>query len=223
MFKKILAVEDFESASISVQKALFDLQISEEKTSFVHYCDEAFALFQKSIAENFPFDLIITDLSFEEDYKLQKLKSGIELITEIRKILPEVKILVFSGEKRPKKIKPLFDDLKIDGFVSKGRMDVQDLKKAIKTIYNNETYLSQENIVHIRKNNIVEISTVEYTLLKLLSDGVFQKEIPNFLKQKDLKPNSLSSVEKTLNHLKESFAAKSNEHLIAICKDLGIL
>ena len=78
MFKKILAVEDFESASISVQKALLDLQISEEKTSFVHYCDEAFALFQKSIAENFPFDLIITDLSFEEDYKLQKLKVTVQ-------------------------------------------------------------------------------------------------------------------------------------------------
>jgi len=43
------------------------------------------------------------------------------------------------------------------------------------------------------------------------------------LKEKSIKPNSLSSVEKTLNNLKETFAAKSTEHLVAICKDLGVL
>ena len=43
------------------------------------------------------------------------------------------------------------------------------------------------------------------------------------LKEKSIKPNSLSSVEKTLNNLKETFAAKSTEQLVAICKDLGVL
>lgn len=223
MFKKILVVEDFESASISVRIALKDLQVAEECTNFVNYCDEAFELFSKSSAENKPYDLLITDLSFEPDFKVQKLKSGQELITEIRKFSKDIKIIVFSGEKRPRKIKPLFDDLKINGFVSKGRKDVQDLKKAIEAVYKNKKHLSQENIVHIRNNETVELTTVEYFLLKLLSEGIIQKNIPDFLKQKDLKPNSMSSVEKMLNQLKESFEAKSNEHLIAICKDLGIL
>jgi hypothetical protein len=43
------------------------------------------------------------------------------------------------------------------------------------------------------------------------------------LKSRDLKPNSLSSIEKTLNQLKETFSARNNEHLIAISKDLGVL
>lgn len=221
MFQKVLAAEDFESASISVQKSLTDLNIAD--ASFIYYCDEALDLLQKSLHQNKPFDLLITDLSFEEDFAKQNLKSGKELIIEARKLLPTLKILVFSGEKRPQVIKELFSDLEIDGFVSKGRMDVKNLKTAISTIFENKKYISSENLINLRKTDTIELTAVEFSILKLLSEGIFQKDMTEMLKEKSLKPNSLSSVEKTLNYLKETFAAKSNEHLIAICKDLGVL
>ena len=221
MFQKVLAAEDFESASISVQKSLTDLNIAD--ASFIYYCDEALDLLQKSLHQNKPFDLLITDLSFEEDFAKQNLKSGKELIIEARKLLPTLKVLVFSGEKRPQVIKELFSDLEIDGFVSKGRMDVKNLKTAISTIFENKKYISSENLINLRKTDTIELTAVEFSILKLLSEGIFQKDMTEMLKEKSLKPNSLSSVEKTLNYLKETFAAKSNEHLIAICKDLGVL
>ena len=221
MFQKIIAAEDFESASISVQKALSDLKIPE--TQYFNYCDDALDFIKKSLAENKPIELLITDLSFEEDYKIQKLKSGKDLIIEARKLVPNLKILVFSTEKRSQILKELFDDLKINGFVSKGRMDVQNLKKAINTIYKNEKYLSQENLINLRKTDTIELTTLEFTVLELLSEGISQKKMPEILKNKNIKPNGLSSVEKTINVLKETFSAKSNEHLISICKDLGIL
>ncbi|WP_373707953.1 response regulator [Kaistella sp.] len=221
MFQKVLAAEDFESASISVQKSLTDLNIAEKK--FVYYCDQALVLLKESLRENKPFDLLITDLSFEEDFSKQNLKSGKELIVEARKLLPNLKILVFSGEKRPQIIKELFSDLRIDGYVNKGRMDGKNLKTAVETIFENKTYLSSENLINLRKTDTIELTSVEFSILKLLSEGVLQKDMTEILKQRSLKPNSLSSVEKTLNYLKETFAAKSNEHLIAICKDLGVL
>ncbi|MGA9213186.1 response regulator [Kaistella sp.] len=221
MFQKILAAEDFESASISVQKSLDNLKIPNK--NFVHYCDEAFQLLKKSVEENEPFDLLITDLSFEEDFRKQKINSGQELITESRKLIPGLKILVFSSEKRPQIIKELFNDLQIDGFVSKGRMDVKNLKTAIAVISEGQKYLSPENRIQLRTTDTIELTSVEYSILKLLSEGVLQKDMTEILKKKSLKPNSLSSVEKTLNYLKEKFKAKSNEHLIAICKDLGVL
>lgn len=220
MFRKIIVAEDFESASVSVQKSLNDLKIEEAK--YVSYCDEAF----KSIQENLnhqPFDLLITDLSFEEDFNEQQLHSGQELIAAVRKIAPSLKVLVFSGEKRPQILKELFEDLQINGFVSKGRMDVQNLKKALNAISQNEKYLSKENLMTLRKTDAIELTNVEFSILKLLSDGVLQKDMPEILRGKNLKPSSLSSVEKTINYLKETFRAKSNEHLIAICKDLGII
>ena len=221
MFQKVLAAEDFESASISVQKSLTDLNIAEKK--FVFYCDQALVLLKESLRENKPFDLLITDLSFEEDFSKQTLKSGKELIVEARKLLPNLKILVFSGEKRPQIIKELFSDLRIDGYVNKGRMDGKNLKTAINTIFENKKYISSENLINLRKTDTIELTAVEFSILKLLSEGILQKDMTEILKERSLKPNSLSSVEKTLNYLKETFAAKSNEHLIAICKDLGVL
>lgn len=221
MFQKVLVAEDYESASISVQKSLTDLNIAD--AGFVYYCDEALALLRKSLDQNKPFDLLITDLSFEEDFAKQNLKSGKELIIEARKLLPTLKILVFSGEKRPLVIKELFEDLEIDGFVSKGRMDVKNLKTAITTIFENKKYISSENLHQLRKTDNIELSLVEFSIIKLLSEGIFQKDMTEILKEKSIKPNSLSSVEKTLNNLKETFAAKSTEHLVAICKDLGVL
>ena len=132
MFQKVLVAEDYESASISVQKSLTDLNIAD--AGFVYYCDEALALLRKSLDQNKPFDLLITDLSFEEDFAKQDVKSGNELIIAARKLLPTLRVLVFSGEKRPLVLKELFEDLEIDGFVSKGRMDVKNLKTAITTI-----------------------------------------------------------------------------------------
>jgi len=221
MFQKVLVAEDYESASISVQKSLTDLNIAD--AGFVYYCDEALALLRKSLDQNKPYDLLITDLSFEEDFAKQNLKSGRELIVEARKLLPNLKILVFSGEKRPLVLKELFEDLEIDGFVSKGRMDVKNLKTAITTIFENKKYISSENLHQLRKTDTIELTLVEFSIIKLLSEGIFQKDMTEILKEKSIKPNSLSSVEKTLNNLKETFAAKSNEHLIAICKDLGVL
>ena len=47
MFKKILIAEDHESSSISVQKTLEDLSIS--NTDYVYYCDDSLAKIKKSI------------------------------------------------------------------------------------------------------------------------------------------------------------------------------
>lgn len=221
MFEKVLIAEDYESASISVQRSLKDLEV--KNTYFTHYCDDAYDLVQKSIVDNKPFDLLITDLSFEEDGKIQKLKSGNDLINEVRKIAPDLKILVFSSEKRPQMIKTLFDDFYIDGFVSKGRLDVQDLKKAIGLVYKDEKHISQENLVNLRKRETIELTTLQYHILKLVSEGLLQKNISEVLKEKNIKPNGQSTIEKTISQLKENFDAKSNEHLVAMCKDMGIL
>ncbi len=114
------------------------------------------------------------------------------MISEVRKLEPDLKILVFSTEKKPQKIKSLFEDFGINGFVSKGRMDVKELKKAIAEIYDHQKYLSHDTIINLRKTDALELTALEFSLLKALSEGVLQKYIPDYLKERDLKPNSLS-------------------------------
>ncbi|MDR6526530.1 DNA-binding NarL/FixJ family response regulator [Chryseobacterium rhizosphaerae] len=221
MFKKILIAEDHESINLSVQKTLEELNIP--NVDYVYYCDDALAKIQKAIRENNPYDLLITDLYYEEDHHLQKIKDGKELILKIKEIQPSLKVIVFSAEHKSGVIDSLFNDCKVNGYVRKARNDSKELKKSIASVYINENYLSLDLKQDIKKLNSYEFSAYDITLVTLLSKGVLQKNIPNYLQENDIKPYSLSSVEKKLNGLKEDLEVTSNEHLVAFCKDIGII
>ena len=60
-------------------------------------------------------------------------------------------------------------------------------------------------------------------LLKLLSIGLSQDEISSNFKQKNISPNSLSSIEKKINKLKLYFNAQNAIHLVSITKDTGLI
>jgi DNA-binding NarL/FixJ family response regulator len=221
MFKKILIAEDHESITISVQKTLEELSIP--NVDFAHYCDDALAKVQKSIREKEPYDLLITDLYYEEDHRKQNIKDGRELIEEIRKIQPSLKAIVFSAEHKSGIIDSLFTESKINGYVRKARNDSKELKKAIAFVYEGENYLSLDLKQDVKKLNSYEFSDYDITLVSLLSQGVLQKNIPVYLQNNNIKPNSLSSIEKRLNSLKEDLQVSSNQQLVAFCKDLGII
>ncbi|WP_299178659.1 response regulator [uncultured Chryseobacterium sp.] len=221
MFKKILIAEDHESINISVQKTLEELHIP--NVDYVYYCDDALAKVQKANRENNPYDLLITDLYYEEDHREQNIKDGRELIHKIKEIQPSLKVIVFSAEHKSGIIDSLFKEYQINGYVRKARNDSKELKKSIASVYINENYLSLDLKQDMKKQNSHEFSTYDITLVSLLSKGVLQKNIPAYLQSNNIKPNSLSSVEKKLNSLKEDLEVTSNEQLVAFCKDIGII
>lgn len=221
MFEKILIAEDHESSSISVQKTLEDLHIT--NADYVYYCDDALAKIQKSIRENDLYDLLITDLSFEEDHREQNIKNGIELIQKIRELQPSIKVIVFSAEHKSGIIDSLFTQYHINGYVRKARNDSKELKKSIASVFINENYLSLDLKKEVKKLNSYEFTAYDINIVSLLAKGILQKNIPDHLKAKGITPNGLSSVEKKLNSLKEDLQVTSNEQLIAFCKDLGVI
>ncbi len=221
MFTKILIAEDYESSNISVQKALEDLKIANPK--YVNYCDDALSRIKMSLQEKNPFELLITDLSFDEDHRKQDLKTGQELISAVREIQPNLKIIVFSVEKKEVIIEKLFNDQKINGYVKKGREDVKDLKKAIKAVFNHEKYISYDLKTKSIERNSFEFSEFDTLLVTLLANGTLLKNIPDYLKENNIKRSSMSTVEKRLKDIKETLDINSNEQLIAFCKDFGII
>ncbi|MBP1166645.1 DNA-binding NarL/FixJ family response regulator [Chryseobacterium sp. PvR013] len=221
MFKKVLIAEDHESINISVQKTLEDLNIP--NVDYVYYCDDAVGKIQKALREEHPYDLLITDLYYEDDHHEQKLKDGKDLIRKAKEIQPDIKVIVFSAEHKTGVIENLFSDYHINGFVRKARNDSKDLKKSIAAVYIGENYLSFDLKQDMKKFNSYEFSTFDITLVSLLSKGILQKNIPIHLEERNIKPASLSSVEKRLNSLKEDLQINSNEQLVAFCKDIGII
>lgn len=221
MFKKILIAEDHESINISVQKTLEDLNIP--IVDFVYYCDDAIGKIQKALREQQPYDLMITDLYYEEDHHAQNLKDGKDLIRKAKELQPGLKVIVFSAERKTGVIENLFSDYHINGYVQKARNDSKDLKKSIASVYIGENYLSFDLKQEMKKFNNYEFSTYDITLVSLLSKGILQKNIPVHLEERSIRPSSLSSVEKRLNSLKEDLEVSSNEQLVAFCKDIGII
>ncbi|HEX3933259.1 MAG TPA: response regulator, partial [Puia sp.] len=129
MIKKVLIAEDHETANLSVQRTLEELGLT--LLHHVFYCDDALLKLQKGVQDGDPYDLLITDLSFEEDHSKQKLPDGTALIKAARAVQPDLKILVFSAEGRPAVIDSLFGKYGIDGYVRKARNDARELKTAI--------------------------------------------------------------------------------------------
>ena len=221
MFEKVLIAEDHESSNISVRKALEDVGIL--NSDYAYYCDDAFGRISRAVKDKEPYELLITDLSFEDDHIPQSIKDGVGLIRAVREIQPGIKVLVFSAESKPVLIDQLFKELSINAFVRKARRDVSELKLALDAIGNNRKYLSTGLRQIIKDTNTYEFEEYDVVLISLLSKGMPQKNIPAYLQENQIKPYGLSSVEKRLNHMRESLNFTKNEQLVAFCKDIGVI
>jgi DNA-binding NarL/FixJ family response regulator len=220
MFKKVLIAEDHEVRNLGVVNTLAELQI--QNFDFVNYCDDALQKIKTAATNNVSYDLLITDLSFDKDHIDQKINSGQKLIEEAKKIQPNLKVIAFSIEKKPKIINDLFKIHNINGFVSKGRNDGKDLRNTIRKVFSGEVVIPQEILNSIR-NNSFEFTEYDVTLIELLAKGWKQSEIEKFFKENKITPDSRSAIEKRLNDLRFELGAKNNIELIVICKDIGII
>jgi two-component system capsular synthesis response regulator RcsB len=221
MIDSVLIAEDHQSANISIQKTLEDLHIP--RADYVYYCDDALAKIKTAKLSGSPYDLLITDLYFEEDSQVQQLAGGAELIAAARECQPDLKVIVFSAENKPAILEALFNQHNIDGYVRKARNDSKELHNAIEQLSQNKPYLPRHILDLIKQKNSYEFSEFDITIISLLANGVAQKNIPEQLEKRKIKPSGLSSVEKRLNHIKNVLNLTKNEQLVAFCKDMGII
>ena len=222
MFKKIIVNEDLDPINLSIVQTLNDMGVAE--VQFSKYCDETFLKIKKAEADKAPFELLITDLSFKTDHRVEKLLNGEALIKAVRGFDPNLKIIVFSIEDKSFRIKSLFKDLAINAYVVKGRNSLAELSKAVKSVYLQKDAFVSGNMTPIFSDNaLISIEGYDIELLQLLASGNTLEEIANAFKNIGLLPNSPSSVEKRISRLKVYFKANNNVHLIGIAKDLGLI
>lgn len=221
MFKKVLIVDDHGIVNEGVSSILKDFGIDHIQNA--QYCDDAYLKVKRAIFDKLPFDLIITDLSFKEDYRECKLSSGEDLIMALRQDYPDLPIIVYSMDDRLQKVRTLINKYHVNAYVCKGRKGATELSKAINSIYRKKVFLSVqvENALSPKKD--LEINDYDIELVRQLSKGLSQDEVCVLFKKNSLSPNSLSSLEKRLNRLKDQFKANNAIHLVAIVKDLGLI
>ncbi|MGV9004795.1 response regulator [Flavobacterium sp.] len=221
MFNKILVAEDIDTLNLAIGLTLEQLGIT--NVDNVKYCDDAVNKIKKAIVEKKPYDLFITDLSFEDDHRVTVIKSGVEAIEQIRKLQPELKIVVYSIEDKAHIIKNLIHEQKINAYVQKSRNSIDQLTSALEQLNTEDTcYLSPHIEKILKDNRNRPISKFDLLLLRYLSEGLSHDQMSAHLIQQGLKPNSKSAIEKRIADLKDQFKANNLVHLIAIAKDLGL-
>lgn len=221
MFKKVLVVEDIDSINIGLTKTLgeaFDFDIDHAK-----FCDKASLKITKALLDKEPYDLLITDLSFKSNGQEGKIQNGEDLIREVRAKQPKLKTIIYSIEDRPFKLKEFITDLKVDGYVLKGRNSSREMVEAIKEVAAGTLYVSQDIMQSIHTSPTLEIDDFDLELLKELADGFSQQEISKHFQTRGITPASLSSIEKRINRLKDYFMARNTTHLVALAKDMGLM
>ncbi|MBL0881808.1 MAG: response regulator transcription factor [Chitinophagaceae bacterium] len=221
MIDKVIIAEDQEFANLSVQKTMDDLKVKQYDYAF--YCDDALAKIQLAQKKGEPYDLLITDLSFEDDGTAQKINDGIELIRAVRSIQPGILILILSGQYRPVDIHNLFENHEVDAYVRKARHDVQELKAAMDALSKGQRYYPRSLAQLIKRSNTYEFTEFDITIIRLLSEGYQQNKIPDYLKEHNIKPSSLSSIEKRLNQIREELGFANNQQLMVFCSNAGLL
>lgn len=215
MIDKVIIAEDQESSNLSIQKTMEDLCI--KHSDYVYYCDDALNKIQAARQKGRPYDLLITDLSFEADGTFQKIGGGLELIHAVRAVQPEIMILVFTAEGRPSVVDNLFKNYEIDAYVRKARHDVKELKSAFAALSKGERYYPRALAQVTEQVNTYEFTELDINIIRLISEGIPQKEIPDYI------PKSLSTIEKKLKQIRDEFGFVKNEQLVLFCKEAGIL
>ena len=221
MFRKVLVAEDMDSINQAVASILEDLGIPEVVHS--QYCDEAWLKAKKAIQDNNAFDLLICDLSFKQDFREEKINSGQELITRLKKEDPNLKVIVNSIEDHPQTVKDLWDSGNINAYVCKDRNGLKDLNEAILKVSKGQNYNSSSIENSIKQKNLLSLNEFEISIVKYLSIGYSQDDIEKELKRRNIKPSSKSAIEKRLKELRDEFKANTNPHLIGIMKDLKLI
>lgn len=222
MAHKILIAEDIDSINtgiISTLKERYNFEIEHANT-----CDNAYLKIIKASKENSPFDLLISDLSFKTNGLLSpKLQNGEELTREAKKNHPQLKTIIYTIEDKPSLLKRLKEELKVDGIVLKGLNSLTELCNAIDDVLVDKNYFTAEALQIIKNDVTVSIESYDIKLLELLAKGLSQQEISLNFKDNNIKPASVSAIEKRIGDLKSAFKANNSIHLVAIAKDMWLI
>lgn len=221
MFQKVIVVEDIDSISLSVARVLDELGVA--TIEVVKYCDDAWTKIKLAHDIGAPYQLVLTDLSFEKDYRAVTLSGGAALLEAVHAQYPELKTLVYSIEDKTFRIKKLYNDFGLWGYVLKGRRSLEKLKVALQTLAADKLYYDPELQAQLRDQGFVSLDAYEILLLQQLAAGSSLDEMEQYCRDQGVKPCSKSAIEKRLYRIRDAFEAKNLTHLVGLVKDRGVV
>tara|TARA_B110000046_G_scaffold185829_1_gene229655 strand:+ start:938 stop:1660 length:723 start_codon:yes stop_codon:yes gene_type:complete len=187
-------------------------------------CDDAFSLIKADINSN-PFQLLFTDLSFDNTTDQSILQGGEELIKAIIHEEIDIKIGVITGHTETNRVYNVISNLKPNSYLLKSKCNAAEIGFAIQKMLVGEYYYTHEIHQKIMYRNIVKIQMddIAIQILKALPNHAKISNLEGIIKKNDGTRIKLRSIEAKLANLRTDLNANNNTDLILKVKELGII
>lgn len=219
---KILIVDDHQLVIQGILHALKEVGDFDVVTTT--NCDAAFELI-KTNQNTTPFQILFTDLSFDNSTEETKLEGGEELIKAIKKNHFDIKICVITGHTETNRVHNIISNLNPNAYLLKSKCNASEIGFALQKTLNNEYYYTHEIHQKLMRRNIVQIQ-MDDVAIQILRELPNQPKIGNLvgvIKRHDGTKVKLRSIETKLANLRTDLDANNNIDLILKAKELGII
>ena len=199
---------------ISAENSEFNFEIS-----IVTNSDDAILKITEASKSN-GIDIVFLDISLPPSSD-GKILSGEDLGVEIRKLLPNCKILVATTYNDNYRIQVILKNVNPDGFLIKNDVNKEELVTSIKTVMDGTPYYSKSVLELFRKQSAIDykLDKIDRQLLYEMSIGTKMKDLPTII------PMSMAGLEKRKKQLKQLFGVQDNDdrQLILKAKEKGFI
>ncbi len=168
------------------------------------------------------FDFAIIDLVIKGGIAPRGINSGDELIKNVKDKCKYTGFVVLSNVDNSSMVKYLFDKLRVDAYVLKGRMSLSELLQAIKSVESGERFVSPSLRIKVSSYSSISIDQIDRVILTLLSQGHSQIAIEKEFSGSST-PITLSAVEKRLASMKHKFNVDSVIELVVLAVRNGLI
>jgi DNA-binding NarL/FixJ family response regulator len=187
-------------------------------------CDDAFQLIKSNQNTN-PFQLLFTDLSFDNATEDSNLDGGEELIKAIKNNEFDIKIAVITGHTETNRVYNVISNLNPNAYLLKSKCDATEIGFAVQKMLANDYYYTHEIHEKIMRRTIIQIQMDDVAIQIL-------KELPNYpkianlegvIKKGDGSFVKLRTIETKLSNLRADLNANNNTDLVLKAKELGLI
>lgn len=187
-------------------------------------CDEAFQLIKSNQKSN-PFQILFTDLSFDNTTEDSLIDGGEELIKAIKNNEFNIKIAVITGHAETNRVYNVISNLNPDAYLLKSKCDATEIGFAVKKVLQNEFYYTHEIHQKIMRRNIIQIQMddIAIQILKELPNHAKISNLEGVITKADGSLIKLRSIETKLANLRTDLNANNNTDLVLKAKELGII
>jgi len=220
---RILVVDDHQLMAEGIVGALSQISEDYDISSF-NSCDEAFEQLSESV-DSHPFDILFTDLSFENTDEDTLIDGGESLIRKVRGEGIPLKIGVITGHTETNRVFNVITNLNPDAYILKNQCTKDELNFAIQQMRRDIPFYSHEIHQKILKRNVVQIQ-MDDVAIQILKQLPKQSKIINLegmIRKSDGKYMKIRAIENKLANLRIDLNAKNNTDLVLKAKELGII